>query len=252
LIDEPLSDQMRAVMEAVRLGRAARSTANVKVRQPLPAVLVYTRNREDFDAIELLRDQVLDELNVKEIRPLSDVGEVVAYNIRPNLPLLGPKYGKQLGAIRQALAAADAGTVAGLVGADRSVELTLPNGEALWLEPSEVLVDLNKREGFAAAQGPNMTVALDTELTPDLVREGWIRDFIRGVQDARKTAGLQIEDRITLRYSAPAEIAEAIESGLDYVKAETLAKAVEPTSDSAGQPVEVGDETVCVQVERII
>jgi isoleucyl-tRNA synthetase len=252
LIDEPLSDQMRAVMEAVRLGRAARSTANVKVRQPLPAVLVYTRNREDFDAIELLRDQVLDELNVKEIRPLSDVGEVVAYNIRPNLPLLGPKYGKQLGAIRQALAAADAGTVAGLVGADRSVELTLPNGEALWLEPSEVLVDLNKREGFAAAQGPNMTVALDTELTPDLVREGWIRDFIRGVQDARKTAGLQIEDRITLRYSAPAEIAEAIESGLDYVKAETLAKAVEPTSDSAGQPVEVGDETVCVQVERIV
>jgi isoleucyl-tRNA synthetase len=243
---------MRAVMEAVRLGRAARSIANVKVRQPLPAALVYTRNRDDFDAIELLRDQVLDELNVKEIRPLSDVGEVVMYNIRPNLPVLGPKYGKQLGAIRQALAAADAGTVAGLVGAERSVELTLPNGDAFWLEPAEVLVDLNKREGYAAAQGPNMTVALDTELTPELVREGWIRDFIRGVQDARKTAGLQIEDRISLRYSAPGVIAEAIQSGLDYVKAETLAKVVEPTSDSTGQPVEVGDETVCVQVERIV
>jgi isoleucyl-tRNA synthetase len=241
---------MRAVIEAVRLGRAARSTANVKVRQPLPAVLVYARSREDFEAIELLRDQVLDELNVKDIRPLSDVGEVVTYNIRPNLPVLGPKYGKQLGAIRQALAAADAGTVAGMVGADRSVELTLPNGDAFWLEPSEVLVDLNKRDGYAAAQGPNMTVALDTELTPELVREGWIRDFIRGVQDARKTAGLQIEDRITLRYSAPPEIADAIESGLDYVKAETLARSVELASEVTGQPVEVGDQTVCVQVER--
>ena len=207
-------------------------------------------NREDFEAIELLRDQVLDELNVKEIRPLSDVGEVVTYDIRPNLPVLGPKYGKQLGAIRQALAAADAGTVAGMVGADRSVELTLPNGDAFWLEPSEVLVDLNKRDGYAAAQGPNMTIALDTELTPELIREGWIRDFIRGVQDARKISGLQIEDRITLRYSAPPDIADAIESGLDYVKAETLARSVESASDFEGQPVEVGDRTVCVQVER--
>ncbi|HYP59545.1 MAG TPA: isoleucine--tRNA ligase [Thermomicrobiales bacterium] len=250
LIDAALSDQMRAVIEAVRLGRAARSTASVKVRQPLPAVLIYTRNREDFDAIELLRDQVLEELNVKEIRPLSDVGEVVTYSIRPNLPVLGPKYGKQLGAIRQALAAADSGMVAGLVGAERSVELTLPNGEAFWLEPSEVLVDLNKRDGYAAAQGPNMTVALDTELTPELIREGWIRDFIRGVQDARKTAGLQIEDRIDLRYSAPTEIAEAIEANCDYVRSETLALSVEHVADGSGNPIEVGDEMVNVQVQR--
>ncbi|HQY31554.1 MAG TPA: class I tRNA ligase family protein, partial [Thermomicrobiales bacterium] len=96
-IDSTLTNQMRAVIEAVRLGRAARSAANVKVRQPLPALLVYTRDRADFAAIDLLQDQVLEELNIKEIRPLSDVGEVVAYNIRPNLPLLGPKYGKQLG-----------------------------------------------------------------------------------------------------------------------------------------------------------
>ncbi len=250
LIDAALSDQMRAVIEAVRLGRAARSTASVKVRQPLPAVLIYTRNREDFDAIELLRDQVLEELNVKEIRPLSDVGEVVTYSIRPNLPVLGPKYGKQLGAIRQALAAADSGMVAGLVGAERSVELTLPNGEAFWLEPSEILVDLNKRDGYAAAQGPNMTVALDTELTPELIREGWVRDFIRGVQDARKTAGLQIEDRIDLRYSAPTEIAEAIEANCDYVRSETLALSVEHVADGSGNPIEVGDELVNVQVQR--
>jgi isoleucyl-tRNA synthetase len=250
LIDEALSAQMRSVIEAVKLGRAARSAAGSKVRQPLPAVLIYTRNQSEFEAIERLKDQVLEELNVKEIRPLSDVGEVVAYNIRPNLPELGPKYGKQLGAIRLALAAADAGTVAGLVGAGRNVELTLPNGDAFWLEPSEVLVDLNKRDGYAAAQGPNMTVALDTELTPELVREGWIRDFIRGVQDARKTAGLQIEDRIALRYSAPPAISDAIREHLEYVRAETLAVAVDTSADQGGTQIEVGDQVVRVQVNK--
>jgi isoleucyl-tRNA synthetase len=249
-IDEDLSRQMEAVIEAVRLGRAARSAASVKVRQPLPAVLIYTRDRADFDAIERLSEQVLEELNVKEIRPLTDVGEVVSYSIRPNLPVLGPKYGKQLGAIRQALAAADAGMVAGLVDADRSVELTLPNGDALWLDPSEILVDLNKRDGYAAAQGPGMTVALDTELTPVLIREGWVRDFIRGVQDARKSTGLQIEDRIDLRFNAKPEVTEAILASVAYVKAETLARTVEAAEDCSGSTIEVGDDVALVQVSR--
>jgi isoleucyl-tRNA synthetase len=249
-IDEDLSRQMEAVIEAVRLGRAARSAASVKVRQPLPAVLIYTRDRADFDAIGRLSEQVLEELNVKEIRPLTDVGEVVSYSIRPNLPVLGPKYGKQLGAIRQALAAADAGMVAGLVDADRSVELTLPNGDALWLDPSEILVDLNKRDGYAAAQGPGMTVALDTELTPELIREGWVRDFIRGVQDARKSTGFQIEDRIDLRFNAKPEIIEAILANVAYVKAETLARTVEAAEDCSGSTIEVGDDVALVQVSR--
>jgi isoleucyl-tRNA synthetase len=250
VIDADLTRQMRAVIETVRLGRAARSAANIKVRQPLPAVLIYTRDRSDFEAIELLNDQVLEELNVKEIRPLTDVGEVVSYSIRPNLPLLGPKYGKQLGAIRQALAAADPGTVAGLVDAERPVELTLPNGDAFWLEPAEILVDLNKREGYAAAQGPGMTVALDTELTPELIREGWVRDFIRGVQDTRKSTGLQIEERIDLRFSAGSEVAEAILANVDYVKAETLSLSVQVDATEAGTDVEVGDEKARVLVTR--
>jgi isoleucyl-tRNA synthetase len=95
-----------------------------------------------------------------------------------------------------------------------------------------------------------MTVALDTELTPELIREGWIRDFIRGVQDARKTAGLQIEDRIDLRYSASSDIAEAIAANFDYVKSETLALSIEPSTGGTGSAVEVGDETVTVQVSR--
>jgi isoleucyl-tRNA synthetase len=241
---------MEAVIEAVKLGRAARSAANVKVRQPLPALLVYTRNRADFEALDLLRDQVLEELNVKEIRPLSDIVEVVAYNIRPNLPLLGPKYGKQLGAIRQSLAQTDPGLVAGLVGAERQIELTLPDGSALWLEPTEVLVDLNKREGFAAAQGLTMTVALDTELTPELIREGWIRDFVRGVQDARKSAGLQIDDRIALSFNADQPVSEAIQANLPYIQAETLARSVTPNPD-AGIPVEVGDSVAHIAFDKV-
>ena len=254
-IDERLSAQMAAVIEAVKLGRAARSAANVKVRQPLPAVLVYARDRADFEAVIALQDQVLEELNVKEVRPLLDVGDVVAYNIRPNLPVLGPKYGKQLGPVRQAIAAADPGTVAGLVDAGRSIELTLPNGDALWLEPDEVLVDLVKREGYAAAQGPRMTVALDIELTPELIREGWIRDFIRGVQDTRKTAGLQIEDRISLRYRADSDLVAAVSASEEYVKAETLARSIEgQEADGAAEDgydtIEVGDRSAAVRVDR--
>ncbi len=248
LVDKPLVDQMQAVMEVVRLGRAARSAGNVKVRQPLQAVLIYTRNKADYEAITLLQDQVLEELNVKEIRPLSDVGEVVAYNIRPNLPALGPKYGKNLGAIRQALAEADPGMVAGLVGADRQVELTLANGDALWLEPNEILVDLNKREGFAAAQGATMTVALDIEMTDALINEGWARDFIRGLQDARKSAGLQVEDRINVLYAAGDSVAAAIHEHAEHIRAEVLALTLEPGAGST--EVEVGDETVLVTISK--
>ncbi len=108
-IDEVLSADMAVVLEVVGLGRAARSEANVKVRQPLPALLVYARDPRTMSALRRLEDQVKDELNIKAIEPLTELGEVVSYDIRPNLSLLGPKYGKRLGAIRQALATLEPG-----------------------------------------------------------------------------------------------------------------------------------------------
>jgi isoleucyl-tRNA synthetase len=222
-VDEALSRDMAAVLEVVSVGRAARSEAGVKVRQPLPAVLVYAREPATLEAVTRLKEQVTDELNVKDVLPLTDPGEVVAYDIRPNLSLLGPKYGKRLGAIRQALAREEPASVAARASADRPIELTLEDGSTVSLMPSEVLVDLTKRAGYAAAQGPTTTVVLDTSLTPELIQEGMARDFVRGVQDARKSAGYRIEETIAIEYEADPEVAGALDAHGDFVRAETLA-----------------------------
>ncbi|MFL5760853.1 MAG: isoleucine--tRNA ligase [Thermomicrobiales bacterium] len=230
IIDEQLSSDMAAVLEVVQLGRAARSEVGVKVRQPLPGILVYSRDPATMDAVVRMKDQITDELNVKDVEPLVDLGEVVTYSIRPNLSLLGPKYGKQLGAIRAALANLDAALVASNVAAGQSIELTLPDGTQAVLEPDEVLVDLKKQAGYAAAQGPTATVVLDTELTPELVQEGLARDFVRGVQDARKSAGYRIEDRIIATYEADPEVVAALDAHRDYVMTETLADELSGTT----------------------
>src|SRR5699024_4925438 len=112
LIDPELSRAMAAVLDVVKLGRAARSEANIKVRQPLPAILVHTADPADAEAVVRLKDQILDELNVKDVRAITELGDVLSYEVKPNLPLLGPKYGKQLGAIRKAIGDADADAIA--------------------------------------------------------------------------------------------------------------------------------------------
>ena len=221
-VDTALSADMAAVLEAVSLGHAARQVAEVKVRQPLPALLVHTRTPAQMEALQRMRDQVLDELNIKDLQPLTDPGNVVDYDIRPNLPVLGPKFGKKLGMVREALGLLDRAAVAESVGAGKPIVLTLSDGSAVSLEPTEVLVDLLKREGFAAAQGDGMTVVLDTSLTPDLIREGLARDFVRGIQDARKSAGCRVEERIAVGYVADPEVVAAIEQFRETVMAETL------------------------------
>jgi len=222
-VDAQLASDMTAVLEVVKLGRAARGEANIKVRQPLPAVLVYSRETSVMEAVVRLKDQVTDELNVKDVRPLVELGEVVAYDIRPNLKVLGPKYGKRLNEIRVLLGKEDPVRVAERVTAEQTIDLTTESGEIVSLEPSEILVDLMKRAGYAAAQGALATVVLDTEITPELIEEGIARDFVRGIQDARKTAGYRIEDRIIVEYTGDPEISGAIDKFADYVRSEILA-----------------------------
>jgi isoleucyl-tRNA synthetase len=243
LVDEALSREMAAVLTVVRLGRSARSDANIKVRQPLPAILIHTADRRDAEGVVRLKDQILEELNVKDVRALDELGDVVAHELRPNLPLLGPKYGKQVGAIRAALAKADATVVAASVDRNDEIELTLESGETLSLLPAEVLVSLRKREGYAAAQGGGATVVLDTTLTPELIDEGIARDFVRAVQDLRKQLELRIENTIQLRFAASADIERAVTANLDYVRREVLSTAIQHVPDD-----EVGGDATMVKV----
>ncbi|MFN8591425.1 MAG: isoleucine--tRNA ligase [Thermomicrobiales bacterium] len=221
-IDESLSRDMAAVLDVVGAGHAARQEAAIKVRQPLPALLVHTREPSTFEAVMRLQEQVLDELNVKELRPLVDPSRYVSYVIRPNLRALGPRLGKQVNAVREALAALDPATVAASVASGAAVDVPTANG-GVRLEPADILVDTQRLPGFAAAQGDGLTVVLDTSLTPELIREGISRDFVRGIQDARKRAGYRIEDKIEIAYLADPEAAAAIESHRRYVMTETLA-----------------------------
>src|SRR5215217_4966457 len=224
-IDESLSRDMDAVLEVVGAGHAARQEAAIKVRQPLPAVLVHTREPEMLESVLKLRDQILDELNVKSLRPMEDPGQFVSYTIRPNLRALGPRLGKRLASVRDGLAKVDPGDVAKLIEAGQNIPLDTPEGRIM-LQPSDVLVDTERLPGYAATQGSRSTVVLDTTLTPALIEEGLARDFVRGIQDARKQAGYQINATIEIRFVADPEVSRAIEAHRAYVMTETLATAL--------------------------
>lgn len=254
LIDAELSREMSAMLAVVKLGRAARSEANIKVRQPLPAILVHTPDPADAEAVVRLKEQILDELNVKDVRALTELGDVLAYEVKPNLPLLGPKYGKQLGAIRNALGEMDRDTVAAKVNAHENVPLTLQDGSTIELTAEEIIVSLRKKEGFAAAQSAEATVVLDTELTPELIAEGQARDFVRQIQDARKQLELQIEDKIDLRYNTDAETAAAIDTHAGEISREVLATSLTNADNLSGEDgyakVKVGSATVEIAITR--
>src|SRR5690606_36543199 len=216
-VDPDLDRDMAALLHVVGLGRAARARANVKVRQPLPRVLVGSRQDGAVAAIERLKDQLLDELNVKEFEVVANPDEYVTYRVRPNLAVLGPKYGPKLGAIRKALEAADPARIGPLQRAGRPVTLTVDD-ETGELTPDELLVEVQDREGYTVARGRGVTGATDLTVTAELRAEGMARGCVRGVHAARKKARLQIEDRTETVYQATGELPEAIARFADCIK----------------------------------
>jgi isoleucyl-tRNA synthetase len=255
LIDRSLSRDIRAVVQTVSLGRAARMKANLKVRQPLARLLVHARDAMEQDALMRLVEQIREELNVKAVEPLASGEEVVNYRVRPNLPVLGPKYGKQLGAIRAALAAMDPNDVARRAAAG----VLVPVADDISLEPDELLVDAVEREGYAVMEGDGYTVALDTALTPALVREGMARDLVRAIQDARKAAGLDIADTINLWIDMDTENEDDTETRImldeyrQYITGETLATqfTIGPVPESAATTrVVIGGVPLVIALER--
>jgi len=221
-IDAGLLQAMSVARQAVDLGRQARAAAKIKTRQPLALAYVRTRTPSDDAAITRFRDLVLEELNVKDVHVVGLDATFIEYALRPNLPRLGPRYGKQMSAVRAALAAADARSVAAAVAAGTPFDVRA-DSQSFTLEPDDVLVDSKSAQGFAFAEGDGMLVALDTRISRELLLEGVAREVVRAVQDARKQAGLDVSDRILLRFEAAGDTAEAIVQFADYIKRETLA-----------------------------
>jgi isoleucyl-tRNA synthetase len=233
-----LVQSMRIVQHVVDLGRRARAIARIKTRQPLRRAVVRPRNAEEAAAIEKFRTLVLDELNVKELQVVGLDAQFIEYALRPNLPRLGPRFGKKLGAIRQALASADARSVAAAVNAGEPVEISA-DGEAFTLEPDDVLVDSKSAQGFTSAESDGVLVALDTRIDDALAKEGLAREVVRAIQDARKAEALHVSDRISATVTADAEHAAAIAAWQDYIQEQTLATAIDVQTSGSGLAVSI-------------
>ncbi|HEY7294359.1 MAG TPA: DUF5915 domain-containing protein, partial [Dehalococcoidia bacterium] len=247
LIDEALSRDVRLVMRLASLGRAARAKAQVKVRQPLAELAVQTRLPGEAEALERLKPTLLDELNVRSLRVLSPRDGLLTYQLRPNLPKLGPKYGKALGAIRSALAEANPVEVAAWVAAGDPVQL-----DGFMLEPDEVLVTASEPPGYTVAQEAGYTAALDTTITPDLADEGLARELVHRLQTMRRDAGFEIADRITVTYQGDADVRRVMERFAEYAKVELLALDLcegdpEPGAYSETQNVDGREVTLAVR-----
>jgi isoleucyl-tRNA synthetase len=218
IVEVDLLEQMNLARKVASLGLSARKGANLKVRQPLGKALVQAGKavlRQEL--IEVVKD----ELNVKQFEFVERAEELVQYKALPDNKTLGPKFGRRFPQVRAALAQADPRKVAASVQAGVPFSLEV-EGETVELAPETILVNTEPLPGLAVAAEKNLTVAVDATITPELKAEGLAREIVRRVQDMRKKAGFNIEDRITTCYQAQGELAQVFSKWGEYIKAETL------------------------------
>jgi isoleucyl-tRNA synthetase len=221
MIDESLNRDMALVMRLVSLGHSARQKANRKVRQPLSEVAFSVGNSLERKAVETYADLFTDELNVKQVRLLDTATEAISHTVKPLPKQLGQKYGNKFPAIQKAILAMNAEDAARTLLEGNPLHVQV-NGDSYRVLPEEVEVKALAREGFAVAEEGAYVAALVTDLTPELVQEGLAREFVRRVQDLRKTADLDVADRIELFVDASPGLRSAVETYRDYITAETL------------------------------
>jgi len=226
--DEALMQKIDTVIAIVSIGRAARNKANLKVRQPLARMLVKLPADMVPANLTNLTDQILEELNIKVLEFISDENQFIKFQIKPNFAQLGAKYGRRLGEIQQTLQKLNPAEVARRIEQGGAIELDLGYGK-VFLTGNEIIIERQEIENFAAVESNGIIVILDTKLTPELLQEGLVRDFIRHVQTMRKEADFQVEDRIRVTFEAPADFTAAVYKHLDYFRNETLAREVAAT-----------------------
>ena len=229
--DEELEQGMAAIQRIVRLGHAARNDHNLKIRQPLGSVTVVTADRGLPPLVAAHQQVLLEELNVREIRWAKDRSVYVHHEVRPVFPKLGPRFGKRMKAVQQALATADGDRLAEELEQNGCVRLEI-DGEAIELAADEVDVRLIEKEGTATQGDQDLLVALDTELTPELIAEGRAREIINRIQAARKALQLNYDDRITVSIAADDELAETLDLHGDWIARETLATELQRAAEA--------------------
>ena len=217
-IDKKLEEDMEDLLEVVVMGRACRNASNIKNRQPIGKMYV----KADFNLSEFYTDIIADELNVKNVEFTDDVRAFSSYSFKPQLKTVGPKFGKQLGEIRQALSALDGNAAMDEVNANGSLKLDLPSGEVV-LEKDDLLIDIAQTEGYVSQSDNKITVVLDTNLTPELLEEGFVREIISKIQTMRKEAGFEVMDKITIYAKGNDKVADIMTKNKDGIISEVMA-----------------------------
>jgi isoleucyl-tRNA synthetase len=250
LIDRELSASVELVQRLVSLGRAARSQKNLKVRQPLAEVFVRSPGAADAARVERFADQIAEELNVKRVSWMQEESSFFDYEVLPNSPVLGPRLGQGLRQVQQELRDATAADKNALVAVLRQGNGVTLGGQELQL--GDFKIGVAPKEGFAAAEESGYAVAVSTEVTPELRDEGLARELVRRIQEMRKSAGLEIADRIALRYDGDAELSRVLQGWGDYVSQETLATSVSAGNGTSGysEDLDVDGMKLRVTIEK--
>ena len=246
-IDKKLEDDMEDLLEVVVMGRACRNASNIKNRQPVGTMYV----KAEFELSEFFIDIIADELNVKKVVFTDDVREFSSYSFKPQLKTVGPKFGKQLGEIRNALSSLDGNAAMDEVNDKGSLKLSLPSGEVV-LEKDDLLIDVAQTEGYVSESDNKITVVLDTKLTPELLEEGFVREIISKVQTMRKEAGFEVMDKITVYAKDNEKVIEILSNNADEIKSEVLAAEIVTGSvDGYKKEWNINGENVVMGVKKM-
>ena len=245
-IDKKLEADMDEVLKIVVMGRAARNTAAIKNRQPIGRMFVKAEN----ELSEFYQEIIEEELNVKKVEFTDDVRAFTSYSFKPQLKTVGPKYGKQLGNIKNALANLDGNAAMDTLNETGKLTFNF-DGTEVELTKDDLLIDTAQMEGFVSEGDNTVTVVLDTNLTPELIEEGLVREIISKIQTMRKEAGFEVMNHIALYASGNERIAQILEKYGDEIREDVLADSIlEGQTGGYTKEWNINGETVTLGVEK--
>ena len=246
-IDKDLEADMKELLEIVVLGRACRNTANIKNRQPIGTMYVKAEKKMD----KFYTDIIADELNVKEVKFADDVESFISYSFKPQLRTVGPKYGKLLGGIRQALTDIDGTAAMNELRTNGVLKLDI-NGNDVKLTEEDLLIETAQTEGYVSESDGETSVVLDTNLTPELIEEGFVREIISKIQTMRKEAGFEVMDKIVVYAHGNDKIQDVMKTHEDEIKSEVLAdEMVLGETDGYVKEWNINKEAVTMGVKKL-
>ena len=246
-IDKDLEADMKELLEIVVLGRACRNTANIKNRQPIGTMYVKAEKKMS----EFYTDIIADELNVKEVKFADDVESFISYSFKPQLRTVGPKYGKLLGGIRQALTDINGTAAMNELRTNGVLKLDI-NGNNVELAEEDLLIETAQTEGYVSESDGETSVVLDTNLTPELIEEGFVREIISKIQTMRKEAGFEVMDKIVVYAHGNDKIQDVMKTHEDEIKSEVLAdEMVLGETDGYVKEWNINKEAVTMGVKKL-